>query len=453
MKKIYILFSLLVTGTFLISCEESFLEEKPDKALVVPRTLEDLKALIYNDINIMNQDPAIGEIASDDIYTTPEGLEGASVFESNVYRWADDVYEGGNVPDWNQLYEQVFYANVVLGALEDIPVDAANRQEWEKIKGSALFFRANAFYNLASIFTFPYDAGDAPATLGIPIMLEADVEARAVRTNLQETYDRILEDLTTAVKLLPPLAAFKTQPSRATVFALASRVFLTMHDYQKAGAYADSCLQLHNVLLDYNAVDGTKRAPFPLMNGEVLFQSTTLTYSFLLSGLTFIDPDLYASYDENDLRRTLFFTDKGNGLANFRGSYNGNIILFSGIATDELYLTRAECRARLGDLPGAMDDLNTLLETRWKEGTFEPFTANSKEEAIALILKERRKELVFRGHRWSDLRRLNQYPERAKTLTRGIGGESYTLPPGDIKYAFPIPDAEIEGSGIAQNPR
>lgn len=444
---------LSMTVFLFTSCEESFLEKKPDKALVVPRTLDDLQALLYNDINIMNQGPAIVEMASDDIFTTQEGLESASPLEKNIYLWAEEGYEGGNIADWNIPYEQIFYANVVLEVLEDIAVDASNQQEWKMVKGGALFYRAMAFFNLVKTFTLPYDPVSANAALGIPIRLEADVNKTSKRSGLQESFDQILGDLVVARKLLPPLAAFKTQPSQATVYALASRVYLAMHNYQMAGAYADSCLQLQSALLDYNTMDTTKRAPFPLLNEEVIFHSTMVGYSFMRSGLTFVNPELYATYDMNDLRRILFFTDMGSGMFNFRGSYNGNIIMFTGIATDEVYLTRAECRARQGDVPGAMKDLNTVLETRWKTGTFQPFTANDQEEALGLILQERRKELVFRGLRWSDLKRLNQYPERAKTLVREVNGTSFTLPPGDLRYAFPIPDVEIELSGLTQNPR
>ncbi len=453
MKKPYIPIFLLAATAVLVSCEESFLEKKPDKALVVPTTLEDLQALLGNDILIMNQDPALAEIASDDFYTTTEGFENLSVLEGNSYLWAEDVYEGDNISDWGLPYEQVFYANVVLEGLDRITITSGNRPEWERTKGGALFYRAMAFYNLAKVFALPYDKDKAASTLGIPLRLEADVNIRPKRASQQETYGQILSDLEAAVKLLPDLAAFKTQPSKATVFGLAARVSLSMHDYEKAGAYADSCLQLQNTLMDYNEVDGSKRSPFPVLNGEVIFHSTLLTYKYLRAGLTILAPELYSAYDEDDLRRTLFFTDKGGGQINFRGSYNGNVITFSGLTTDEVYLIRAECRARQGDIPGALEDLNMLLETRWKEGTFVPFTAASKKEALDLILMERRKELVGRGLRWEDLRRLNQYPEYARTLKREIGGKTYTLAPGDPRYVFPIPDSEIKGSGIVQNPR
>ncbi|MNX64087.1 SusD family protein [compost metagenome] len=99
-----------------------------------------------------------------------------------------------------------------------------------------------------------------------------------------------------------------------------------------------------------------------------------------------------------------------------------------------------------------MEDLNTLLSKRFGAG-FVPYTATDQKNAILTILKERRKELLFRGLRWMDLRRLNKEPEYAVTLTRIVNGTTYTLPPNDPRYVYPIPPDEIAISGIEQNER
>ena len=101
----------------------------------------------------------------------------------------------------------------------------------------------------------------------------------------------------------------------------------------------------------------------------------------------------------------------------------------------------------------AIQDLNALLAKRWKSGSFVPVTAMTSEDALKIILEERRKELVFRGLRWSDLKRLNKEPRFAVTLEKTIAGKEYVLPPNDNRYVFPIPSAVIQMSGIEQNPR
>jgi hypothetical protein len=140
---------------------------------------------------------------------------------------------------------------------------------------------------------------------------------------------------------------------------------------------------------------------------------------------------------------------------NFKGSYSGSglVATFDGIANDELYLIRSECYARTGNINAAIADLNGLLKKRWKTGTFVPVTTSDAKAALKLILSERKKELIFRGLRWSDLRRLNTDEQFKVTLYRHIGGQQYSLTPGDKRYVMPIPDNEINIDGLAQNPR
>jgi hypothetical protein len=68
-----------------------------------------------------------------------------------------------------------------------------------------------------------------------------------------------------------------------------------------------------------------------------------------------------------------------------------------------------------------------------------------------MILQERRKELLFRGTRWTDLKRLNQDPKYAITLSRQLNGQVYQLPAGETFVAW-IPQRTIDMSGMKQNP-
>jgi hypothetical protein len=186
---------------------------------------------------------------------------------------------------------------------------------------------------------------------------------------------------------------------------------------------------------------------------------TTIETSNLLPNTHIVDSNLYKSYDINDLRKKILYRANAASQLNFIGTYTGGAAfstsgsrLFSGIATDELYLTRAECYARSGNIAAAMSDLNALMSKRMKTGFFVPFTAANTSEALKLILQERRKETPFRGLRWIDLRRLNSEGANI-TLTRMIKGQLYTLPPNDPKYVFPIPPDVISLTGMVQNER
>ena len=99
-----------------------------------------------------------------------------------------------------------------------------------------------------------------------------------------------------------------------------------------------------------------------------------------------------------------------------------------------------------------MKDYNTLFSNRFRTGTYVNATAISVDDALNKIIPERRKELLFRDLRWTDLRRLNKDSRFAVTLSRSLNSTIYTLPPNDIRYTLPIPDYVIALNGIQQNP-
>ncbi|ANI89292.1 hypothetical protein A9P82_08310 [Arachidicoccus ginsenosidimutans] len=231
-----------------------------------------------------------------------------------------------------------------------------------------------------------------------------------------------------------------------------------MRDYKDALVYADSCLQLNNQLIDYNSNDdfnGSISAsyPFKQFNKETIFYTEmNLEFSSLVLTISKpkIDTSLYNAYDTTDLRKQAYFSPGSNGYPAFKGSYAGSYYLFTGIATDEMYLTRAECLIRVGNIQQGLDDLNTLLAKRYKTGTYTAAFGISKDSALTLVLNERRKELVQRGLRWMDIKRLNK-ENAAIIIKRVINGKQYTLQPNTAFYALPIPDDIIKLNNMEQN--
>ncbi|MNL30286.1 SusD family protein [compost metagenome] len=167
---------------------------------------------------------------------------------------------------------------------------------------------------------------------------------------------------------------------------------------------------------------------------------------------------LIGLYEQNDLRKQIFFrpnTGQNLGTFSFRGSFNGNeqpFGVFTGTTTAEILLIRAECYARGGNKSEAISDLNTLLEKRYNKLGWLPLNPSLINNPLEVILTERRKELVFRGIRWQDLRRLNAEGANI-TIKRTLDGTDYLLPANDKRWVALIPFDVINRSGIQQNIR
>lgn len=450
MKLRSIVILLLFSAFF--SCKKDFLSAKPDKRLAVPSTLQDFQALLDN-ADVMNYwMPYLGEISSDDYYLEDAAWKSLTYPpEKNGYIWAKEIFEGNPSSVWGNMYSIVFYANNVLEGLEKIKV-VDDTKNYDEIKGSALFFRGYAFYQLSQIFCASFDASEDNKGLGIPLRLNSDINLPTVRSTIDQTYRQILNDLKTSAYLLPNLVSIKTRPNKTAAFAMLSKVYMLMQDYDESLIYADSVLlETDYNLLDLNSIDILKDFPIEQYNSEVIFQTSLDYTSNLTSYYMNVDSLLYSSFANNDLRKAAWFTfDQGRII--FKGNYNGaSPYLFSGLALNEVLLNKAECLARKAQVVEAMNVLNMVLEIRFETGKFLPLTATEADKALIIILNERRKEMLFRGVRWSDLRRLNLEPETANILYRSIGGETYELLPGSSNYVFPIPDDVIRLSGIEQN--
>jgi starch-binding outer membrane protein, SusD/RagB family len=449
---ILVLLLLLQTG-----CTK-FLDEKPEQSDIIPSTLEELQKLLNNDAMNVYSPAGLAELLADNYYVTtaawttqnnsPNLLNKA---EAAHYIWQSDATP--LLRTWRDTYiNPIYYSNVVLDQLPIIGRKPGQEQKYDEIEGSALFYRAFYFFQLAQLYCKPYSTQNANE-LGIVLRTTSIVSTPSSRATVQETYDKIIADLEVAANQLPETTLFPTRPSKIAAHAALARVYLSMRDYVKAGQYADMALQKKNTLMNFN----TTGSPFPLFNPEVIFHCSSPNGVFLVRARARTDTTLFNSYHTSDLRRTAFYangTGANAGTKNFRGSYEGfsNERIFDGLATDELYLIRAECHARAGNLGPATDDLNALMINRWASASFTPFAPADANQALSMILAERRKELIFRGIRWSDIRRLNL--ENANiVLRRIINGTTYELQPNELKGIVLIPWEEVQRTGIEQNPR
>ena len=96
---VLVFLALISTG-----CAKSFLDEKPDKALVVPTSLEDMRALLDNNA-VMNVTSYYTIMSGDELVSSNKALTGSFL---NSYIWADEIWTGGTSSDWNTPFAQIF---------------------------------------------------------------------------------------------------------------------------------------------------------------------------------------------------------------------------------------------------------------------------------------------------------------------------------------------------------
>ncbi|MFD2201812.1 RagB/SusD family nutrient uptake outer membrane protein [Shivajiella indica] len=428
----------------LMACQE-FLDSKPRLDLEVPESLDELLALLSAEQR-MNQGALIDIIASDDFYHTREFIESQdNPLYFNAYKrlLTPDMYADAIQPEWTTLYTQIYTANFCLQQLELTTRTAENGSDWDFVKGFALFTRAYAYSELLKVFA----AKPSPQTelqISIPLVLKADINTIEEFAPLGKVYSQIFMDLEEAAPLLPDTPGIRTRGSKSAVHALAARVYLSMNEFTKALKHIDESLKIDNTLMDFNSLNPALNFPVGLGSPEYVYYKFSGTYSQLNSNPEArIDTLLYRSYEENDLRKTVYFFINPAGNINFKGQFTGRSNYFTGLSVSESLLIKAECEARLGNMEAAFETLNTLLESRYMSGTFEPFNPSDFEDPLGFILWERRKELLFRGLRWSDLKRYLGDRKEFFPLKRVLDNQIIEMDRSPEAFVFPIPQEEF----------
>ena len=288
------------------------------------------------------------------------------------------------------------------------------------------------------------------------------------RATLQECYDLILTDLTDALPLLPEVAKpSKYRMSRGGCAGILARAYLIIGDYEKALSYANEALKSNDALLDFKTISvldpygfiGRTDMPESLNDPEAILIRNA-PYAFGNSGSVLTSDNLISIYDEeHDKRCLVYFVDNYWGTPFespttriYISGFRENI----GISSSEMYLTAAECEARIGSVDRAMELLNKLRANRI-EG-YEPMTAAGmdREKVLDEVFLERRREFALRGmFRFIDLRRFAKDPKRAVTVTHNTGdGQTESITADDPRFTLPIPQVVLRiNPNMKQNKR
>jgi tetratricopeptide (TPR) repeat protein len=438
--------------------KKELLDRQPNDSAFVPGSADDYQGMLDDEV-LFGQNGFLSYVSSDEIHIPDAALAALRSSTRNAYLWKQKIYDTIEAaPDWDQPYAQIYCLNEVIAGVSKLITKEGNTPRLNALLGDAYFKRGFGFFNLSQVFAPPYDLKTAATELGIPLRLTTDKKEKLFRASVQDTYDQIISDLKEAIPLLPATvdSLHPNRSSRPAALALMSRVYLSMRDYQQAATAATQCLNLYDALIDFNQLNSNSTTPFSFSNKETLYQSkvmqgNTFATLFLARG-AIIEPELIKLYQPGDLRTLIFYTLKPNGQAIVKGSLFGEIYPFSGISTAEVILNLAECNARMGFTSVALAQINRLLKSRWRTNQFTPYDENSADKVLHFILQERRKELVLRGVRWTDLRRLNKDGANIE-IKRVYQGGLVILTPNDPRYVLPIPEDVLQFNNYPQNER
>jgi len=391
-------------------------------------------------------------ITTDDMATQNVNHQNSLSSEQKAaYVWATYYYSGtqGDV-GWNNLYNQIYVCNEVLTGV----MSSENGTQTAKLAvyAEALVQRAYAYLSLVNQYGEIYNPATAATQIGIPMPTTPDLYQPLNRKSLQVVYSQIIKDVEEAIPNLPNVGANNGHVAKVSAYALLSRCYLYMRNFQKAGEYADQALLIQsslNNLADY--VGKTSTFPTKLKDPEVLLSKTSAGQF-----RSEINPELIALFGTGDLRLTLFTSLNYSGIpgrAYIRGNFTFEGI-YTGLNVPEVLLNRAEVYARAGDVTNTLSLLNKLRKARYSAAAYQDLVITDPAALLPAVINERRREFMGTGLRWFDQRRLNLDPGLAKVQTRTFAGQDYTLPIGSNRYIFPVNQTILDlNPEIQQSPR
>ncbi|MBV6646238.1 MAG: RagB/SusD family nutrient uptake outer membrane protein [Cyclobacteriaceae bacterium] len=472
MKKLkYIILMALVFP--IVSCDD-FLEITPRDVLGIDQVFETENDFFvalngaYN--NIQNERYYGGHFyiiadASSDNGIIPADAETSRVPQFYNMQFSAPVSAIGF---WDEAYETLARVNNVLEFLEE---KSFSQDVMDRIKGEAFFLRALIHFDLSRVFAQDYNFTTDHSNLGVPIVRKTEI-AQPARNTIGEVYGFVLEELTEAITLLedndrPQALPVQFIASREAALGVRARVYLYMGEDALARDDANAVIASGFDLTDYivrddaGAVDlsqianWSSRAPTSESIFEVEVDERDDEYPGLdgLAGYYQKDAgsavfgpnlDIINLYAADDVRRNWYQQDNGIWHVNKYPGQGGLPLQFTTpiVRLTEMYLIKAETCARLNDEDGARTAIN-LIRGRANQ----PDINSTGNQLLNDILEERRRELAFEGHRFFDLKRLQQDIVRNDcSLTVNC-----VVPYGDKLMAYPIPQEEIDGnSNIVQ---
>lgn len=332
-----------------------------------------------------------------------------------------------------------------------------------RLKAEAYVLRAWFHYLAVNFYAKAYHPVTASTDPGVPYLKEHDLlSVPNKKYTVQEVYDFIQEDLNAAFALnsLPDVPVNLMRIGKPFAWAVQAKVLMSMHDFEGALKAANHCLDLKNTIDDHRQCITAGVFSRPEMKSEEdLFYTNA---SLFVQAFT---PEMKNSFEQGSILLNYYKKVNGNAYYGFPVDAWGSSDYYSGcgLTTVDMYLTKAECKIRSGnvdELREAMDILNYIRERRIIPEQYVPAGATDKAKAFDLLKSISRTEGFYTCKNFINLKRWNTEEEYKttlrKTLTFTLNGKtenySYSLGPDSPLWIFPFPqNATTFNPNLTQN--
>lgn len=374
------------------------------------------------------------------------------------------------------------------------------------LRGLYYFDMMRVYAYIPGAVTVSQDRGGVPLLLKGISGVDSALALMPARAPIDDVYAQIVADLTAAESRLTWATTLVSVANKAAAQGMLARVNLYRKNYSEAKKWADAAIALVGSRLTSTTnhvnswrVDTHQENIFQVrfaINAENIGVNESLQTSYttivtlpglssatggfgdlvpnlsLLNelGITLTGGNTNTNFTgarstvasrSNDVRN-LLFEPGTNGrtkgwieCTKFLGK-NGFINLdnIPVLRVAELYLIRAEAMATTGSSvyneAAALADLKTIKSNRYTD-----YATSGLEAADNLltggnlyeeILRQRRLEFAFEGHRFFDFKRLG------RTITKGAPSTVAPIAPGDARMLPPIPQSDVDGNpNLRQN--
>lgn len=443
MKNLKLIIGSLFLVVMTLGCKKMIAVDSPKNQLTTEKVFVDSASATAVLLNVYasferdfdpNYNVYIG-LYTDELKNIDSDMEVNEFFDSRI-----TSTNGINQNAWSHLYKIIYQCNDIELQLKNNT--SLSRSINKQLTSEAKFLRSLAYFYLVNTY------GD------VPLLLQTDVEitAKAFRDDQNIVNNQIINDLIDAKAGLSVnyVSSGKVRANKWAASALLSRAYLYQKKWALAEKEAGEIIEsgLYTPLLSvkdvFKANSKESILQFWNQNGFITSSSDYLPYSAESLPQYIISSSLYESFEAGDLRKdywvgTVVDADNNNEKYYFSNKYKNRVSNTSSpeylivLRIAEQFLIRAESRVMLGNINGAIEDINVV---RKRSGLMILPDLLNTQQCLDAIIKERRLEFFTEnGHRFFDLKRsgrLNEVMSNYKNTWRK-----------DISKLWPIPQSEI----------